>query len=187
MDTKKLLDILDIIQEANYPKEHEHFGGAHLIVTNKQPRKDFREDYPGDVVVVTPDASELSWLVFQLKEVYDDELDYLNKYGFYPGLGNAMNNMLQRKSTLKEVMLYTVLQSVLFWIISPEIPKKEEIIRDLLEEKAGPVPEPEDDGLTIGQILRANEEGRPIAENRNQAMHEWMGKAMGKETGIKDK
>jgi len=64
---------------------------------------------------------------------------------------------------------------------------RKEMILDLLEDRAGPVPKPENDGLTIGQILKAIEEGRPIAENRNKAMHEWMRKATGKETGIKDK
>ena len=188
MDTKKLLETLGMINSGHYPKKHMHFGGANLGLTNK-PVKPLPEDvdwlthsrHHNDIWVVSDHADELSWLVYQLKEVFWDELDYMNKYAFYPGLGNAMNDMLQRKSTLKEIMLYTVLQSVLFWFIPPEIPKKEEIILDLLEEKAGPVPEPEDDGLTIGQILKANEEGRPIAQNRNKAMHEWMRKAMGKE------
>lgn len=188
MDTKKLLETLETIKSGKYPKKHMHFGGAHLGVTDK-PVKPLPEDvdwltharHHDDVWVVSDHADELSWLVYQLKEVYMDQLNYYNKFEFYPGLGNVMNEMLQKKSTLKEIMLYTVIRSILFWIIPPEIPGKEEIILDLLEEKAGPVPEPEDDGLTIGQILKANEKGCPIALNRNKAMHEWMRKAMGKE------
>jgi hypothetical protein len=188
MNTVKLLETLEIIKRGDYPKEQRPFEGADIVITD-QPVEPLPEDanwllrgrHDNYVWVVTDHVSELSWLVYQLKEVFWDELDYFNKYAFYPGLGNTMNEALQRKNTLKEIMLYTVIQSILFWIIPREIPKKEEIILDLLETKAGPVPEPEDDGITIGQILKANEEGRPIAEDRNEAMRGWMKKAMGKE------
>jgi len=187
MNTQKLVDTIGKISNGDYPAKHEPFGGAHLLIADKAPKtyteEDGHEYYRriDDVHVVSSYTNELSWLVYQLKEVFWEELDYMNKIFFYPGLGDAMNEMLQKKSTLKEIMLYTVIQSVLFWIIPPEIPKKEEIIQDLIVEKAGSVPEPEDDGITIGQILKANEEGRSIAEERNKAMHDWMEKAMGKE------
>ncbi|MFA5434504.1 MAG: hypothetical protein WC372_00500 [Candidatus Neomarinimicrobiota bacterium] len=187
MDTKKLLEILDMIKDGTFPKKHKYFSGAHLIITNEEPGKEAREDSPGLVFVVSPHASELSWLVFQLKEVHHDELDYLNKYGFYPGLGRCMNGAMAKKNTLKETMYFTAFQGLLFWIYPPLLRDRKEMILDLLEDRAGPVPKPENDGLTIGQILKAIEEGRPIAENRNKAMHEWMRKATGKETGIKDK
>ena len=174
MDTKKMLDTVKTINKKNYPKKYEYFAGADLLIVG-EAEPNMSEAY---VWVVTNYPAELSWLVYQLKEIFWDELDYLNKFAFYPGLGNVMNEGLKNGDSLKEIMLHTVLQALLFWIIPPETRTKEEMVMKMLEEKAGPIPKSEDDGLTIGQILKAIEEGKPIAENRNKAMHEWMKKAM---------
>lgn len=172
MNTQKLLETIETIKRKSYPKEYEEFGGAELIVTND---KNYT-GHEGDTVVYTNYNYELSWLVYQLGNVYHDEIDYMNKYAFYPGLGDAMNEGILRKDSLKEIMLSTVIQSILFWIIPLEMKTKKEVIFDLLEEMAGKVPESEDDGITIGEILKANEAGKPIARDRNSGMHEWMSK-----------
>ena len=185
MNTQKLLDTIETIKNDNYPVEFKHFGGAHLGITNK-PVEPLPKDadwlthsrYDDDVCVVTSHAAELSWLVSQLQGVFSDEIDYMNKFTFYPGLGNAMNEGLLHKKALSEIMLFVIIQSILFWIIPPNLRTKKEMIMDMLVEKVGPIPEPEEDNISIGQILRANEEGKSIAEDRNSAIHNWINNAI---------
>ncbi len=174
MDYKKMLDILEKIKNEDYPTKYEHWGGAHLIITDDKSRV----DDSGVVFVVTDYASELSWLVCELMAVHEEELDYLNKYGYYPGLGRCMNTALAANCTLKETMFFTAFQGLLFWLYPPEIREDRKSLLDIMEEKIGPVPELEDDRISIGQILRSIEEGHPVATDRNKAMHEWIKKAM---------
>lgn len=188
MDAQRLLDTIKTINSRKIPNNDVFWEGADLVITTKEPEPPTEKDdwliharYNRIVFVVTPRALELSWLVIELREIFSDEIDGINKMVFYPGLGNVMNEGLKKRDSLKTIMLHTVLQALLFWIIPPETRTKQEMVMKILEEKAGPVPTEEDDGITIGEILRAIEEGRPIAENRNKAMHNWMQKAMGKE------
>ena len=78
----KLEILKNKIDSGDFPKNFEHFGGANLIITDDK----HRNHYPQDIVVFTENAGSLSWLVFELKQIFNSELDYINKYGFYTNI-----------------------------------------------------------------------------------------------------
>ena len=100
----KLEILKNKIADGNFPKNFEHFGGANLIITNDKNRN----HYPQDIVVFSENAGSLSWLVFELKQIFNSELDYINKYGFYTNIGNLMNSYLSDGHNLEETMLFVV-------------------------------------------------------------------------------
>lgn len=89
-------DILNSI----FPIKSELFAGANLIITS-DPNRTFHE---GDIVVVSKFATKISWLVFRLKEIFKDEIDYLNKYDFYPFLGKIANNEIMKGHDLQTIL-----------------------------------------------------------------------------------
>jgi hypothetical protein len=92
------------IKKGKFPTEFPHFGGANLIITDDSKRK----GYEHDVVICSEHASALSWLVFQLKEIYNSELDYINKYDFYPYIGELIQSSLNANDELIQTMLFVV-------------------------------------------------------------------------------
>ena len=101
---KEIKQLKDIINSGQFPKELSHFGGADLIITN-DPNRSFRE---GTVVVYTEHAAALSWLVFELKKIYDSKLNASNKYGFYPYIGELIQASVKAYDDLFETMLFVV-------------------------------------------------------------------------------
>ena len=100
----ELSELKLIINTGKFPKEFSHFGGANLIITD-DPNRNFRE---GTVVVYTEHASALSWLVFELKKIYDSKLNASNKYGFYPYIGELIQASVKAYDDLFETMLFVV-------------------------------------------------------------------------------
>ena len=102
--TAALLVLRETINEGKFPRIYDHFGGAGLIITNN-PNRNHHE---GDVLIITPHASALSWLVVKLKHIYESKLDYLNKYDFYPSIGKYLQASITASDDLFETMLYVV-------------------------------------------------------------------------------
>ena len=100
----KLEILKNKIADGNFPKNFEHFGGANLIITNDKNRN----HYPQDIVVFSENAGSLSWLVIELKNIFNSELDYINKYDFYTNIGNLMNSCINEELNLKDTMLFVV-------------------------------------------------------------------------------
>jgi hypothetical protein len=92
------------IKSGQFPTDFPHFGGANLIITN-DPKRNFHE---GDVVILTDHASALSWLVVELKRIYDSKLNSLNKYDFYPYIGELIQASVNANDDLFETMLFVV-------------------------------------------------------------------------------
>lgn len=72
------------------PKRKERFVGADLAVSDKPV-----EVHPSDVLVVTKYPYELSSVVFELRDRLKGYIDYLNKYEFYPRLGEAASRCIE--------------------------------------------------------------------------------------------
>jgi uncharacterized protein YsxB (DUF464 family) len=100
----KIKTLKDKINSGQFPSHFPHFGGANLIITNDTQRN-FRE---GDIVVCSEHASALSWLVVELKIIYESDLNYENKFNFYPYIGQLINNTLKRQELLFETMLHVI-------------------------------------------------------------------------------
>jgi hypothetical protein len=101
---RKLEILKDKIANGEFPKNFEHFGGANLIITDDKNRN----HHTHDVVVFSENAGSLSWLVIELKNIYDEEIDYMNKFEFYTNIGNLMNSYLSDGHNLEETMLFVV-------------------------------------------------------------------------------
>jgi hypothetical protein len=92
------------IKKGSVPKSSPHFGGANLIITNDSTYL----GYDQDIRIFTENASELSWLVFELKEIFEDQIDSLIKYKFYPSIGIAINEAIEHKKELIDTMLFVI-------------------------------------------------------------------------------
>jgi hypothetical protein len=97
-------ELKEKIKSGKYPRRYRHFGGANLIITD-DPNRNYHD---GDIVVCCEHAGSLSWLVEQLKQVYFSELDYANKYIFYPRIGIHMQQALNSNSSLPDAMLKVI-------------------------------------------------------------------------------
>jgi hypothetical protein len=83
-------------------KNQEEWGGANLVITGDEARKDqLNKDYPSDLVVLTPHFRELSWLVNTL--YYDEsiawQVDSSNKHYILHELGLAALEYLENNLT----------------------------------------------------------------------------------------
>jgi len=92
------------INSGTFPKNYPHFGGANLIITDDSSRK-FDERTQ---VIYTAHASALSWLIDELKTIYNAQLNSLNKYDFYPSIGELIQESVNANDDLFETMLYVV-------------------------------------------------------------------------------
>jgi hypothetical protein len=106
-----LLSLKDIINSGQFPTDSPRFGGANLIISN-DPNRNYHE---GDVVVYSEHASALSWLVVELKKVYDSKLNSSNKYDFYPCIGELIQASVNANDDLFETMLFVVDRIEMDW------------------------------------------------------------------------
>jgi hypothetical protein len=115
---EQLRTVRNKIFNNKYPKKHMEFGGANLIVTDQIDRN----FHDGDVLVYHPDAQSLSWLVYQLKSIFEDSIDAVNKYDFYGRIGEHFLECLNCEMTVRETMIYTIGWAEK-WIVDDEFPK----------------------------------------------------------------
>jgi hypothetical protein len=101
---RKLNDLIEKIENGKFPTEFPHFAGADLIITN-DPKRNFHE---GDSVIYSDHAAALSWLIAELKTIYDAQLNWANKYDFYPVIGQLIKASVEDNDDLFETMLYVV-------------------------------------------------------------------------------
>ena len=105
--TNTLENLKENLSASNYPVNYPHFGGAGLIITNNPARN----SHEGDLVVYTEHAGAISWLIIQLKGIYEYALDYSNKYEFYQSIGQFAIEAIQSGQTLTEI-LHTITEKV---------------------------------------------------------------------------
>jgi len=79
--SKKLLD--DPIPTA------EEWGGADVVITARPPETQSGGFYPEPRFVITPNAIQLSWLFYQLRDIFLGLYDGTTKIEFFGRLANA--------------------------------------------------------------------------------------------------
>jgi hypothetical protein len=67
----------------------QHWGGADVVVTTEQPHYEPGGFYPEPRTVVTPHAGQLSWLFYQLRDIFFDLYDGNSKIEMFGRLANA--------------------------------------------------------------------------------------------------
>jgi hypothetical protein len=100
----EIKQLKNAINSGQFPKNFPHFGGAELIITND----DNRNFHEGDIVIYSEHASALSWLVIELKKIYDTKLNSSNKYKFYPYIGELIQASVNANDDLFETMLFVM-------------------------------------------------------------------------------
>lgn len=100
----KLTELKNLITQGKFPNKYPEFGGANLIITSNSKRN----FHDGDIVVYSEHAPAISWLVIELKKIYDSDLNYLNKYDFYPYIGELINRKLITQELIFETMLHVI-------------------------------------------------------------------------------
>ena len=109
---EKLDRIKKIIRyKQNIPKSNELFGGANLIIIKDDYSiydKDHNEKYLQDFVIRTRFCEELSWFIFELKDIFSETIDSLNKYEFYYLIGETINKSFSQKKNIYEVISDTL-------------------------------------------------------------------------------
>jgi len=93
-----------IIEMEEIPQSEKVFAGANLIISDDQNRMKKEQD----ILVVTDNPKQLSWFVFKLKEIFLNDIDYMNKYAFYPDIGNLLNSAISKELPLKNQMIYVL-------------------------------------------------------------------------------
>ncbi len=99
-----IIKLKTFINSGKFPIDYPHFGGANLIITN-DPNRNFHSD---DLVVYTDHAAALSWLVVELKKIYDSELNYRNKYDFYSYIGELIQASVNTNDDLFDTMFFVI-------------------------------------------------------------------------------
>jgi hypothetical protein len=112
----------DIAKEASAIKE---WGGADVIISNQLDKNterwlgdqpliiSFQTREPRRRVVITEYSKELSWLFYELKQIFTEKIDYILKYDFYGSLAQSALDYLEKNKDSKDLktFLLTVLNS----------------------------------------------------------------------------
>ena len=108
MKQTKLNELRELIKKNEVTKLSKStplFGGADISIVSKTPN--INDGFYGSPqFVITKYSKELSWLIFQLKEIFKDDLEYMNKYPFYGHLAERANKSISMNSDdLKKILL----------------------------------------------------------------------------------
>lgn len=97
----------DVVIRKELDEETKRWLGESAIVIGLQ------HSDPRRRAVITEYSKELSWLFYQLKDVFSHEIDYVSKYDFYGLLAQAAINYLDEneESKNKESLLLSVLNA----------------------------------------------------------------------------
>jgi hypothetical protein len=99
----------DVNKNKGYKKGMRLFEGAGLIITGNVDH----EKMENAIVVKTNQAFELSNLIFKVKEIFKDKLDYFNKYEFYERLGKVANQYLNNNSDDNYLLLIAIIDEAI--------------------------------------------------------------------------
>ncbi len=106
----KLLRELIVAQDVSKLSENtENFRGADIIVSDDPecPSSNGWSDY---IRVITPFCREVSWLILQLKDIFREELDFVNKYHFYGAMAEAANTAIKKDSNNRNAVLVAMIE-----------------------------------------------------------------------------
>src|SRR5687768_10565175 len=89
--------------------------GADVRITS-DPHHKPRHWLDNDVVILTRHAKPLTWLIFELRDLFSPWVDASNKHGFYGALGQAASDYIakhQPEATDHRPLLAAVLEAAL--------------------------------------------------------------------------
>lgn len=124
--SEKIVNLkLDVASE-NYSLDGiSEWGGADVMIRSQMDSnaEEWTQDQPMVVslqsseprrrVVVTEHSIQLSWLFNQLRDAFEDKVDYVSKYDFYGSLAQAAIDYIAQRKDKPDVkeLLYAVLDA----------------------------------------------------------------------------
>jgi hypothetical protein len=132
------IDLLNRLEEAiaqgMIPSDDDHFAGAGLVISD-DPNRNHEGD---DVFVCLPTAGQISWVVRQIKEIFDGDLDHLNKLTFYPELGRAAQRANEDGASTNTIARAIVEEAKNYWSNRPlSVPTTLDRIQEQLKDADG--------------------------------------------------
>lgn len=106
-------------------KSVREWGGADVIIRNKLTPDveswvgnepfviSFQNNEPRRRAVITTYSKELSWLFYQLRDIFSVEIDYISKYDFYGMLAQSAMDFIEENNSFEcKELLLKVLKTV---------------------------------------------------------------------------
>lgn len=127
LSSKSLKELKNVIDRKEYFLESNcirDWGGADVIITSKNIKTkndniviSSQKSAPKTRLVVTKHSKELSWLFYELKNIFQKELDYISKYDFYGLLAQKALDYLEQfgDPTDPKPLLIAVLKRAKAW------------------------------------------------------------------------
>lgn len=92
----------------------ELFCGAGIIISDKEVPNSMGGWYE-KILVVTPYAKELSWLIERIRDIYGNLINLDNKEPFYGSLADAANRYIKTgDGSMKGLLIYVIGEAVMF-------------------------------------------------------------------------
>lgn len=120
MESKIIEDIEELqnrIESGNYIQEIDmikEWGGADVMISNQMTKRiqewsgsqpftiSIQRTIPKRRVVITPFSKELSWLFYQLRDIFRGKIDYISKYDFYGLLAQSAIDYIETHKNREE-------------------------------------------------------------------------------------
>lgn len=105
---EKIKKLREVIFQNTIPKSTKLFAGANLIITTEKNSPydiNHHKKYPQDIVIRSSHCYEISWIIFQLKEVYKKDINSNNKYEFYPLIGGIIKMGFENNYPLQKIYM----------------------------------------------------------------------------------
>ena len=106
--TEDIVNNLLLLKEMVLLRESEKFkkewAGAGVIVTSNK-----EDNRKADVKLITKHAKPISFLLYKLKDIYKDYIDYSNKHEFYSYIVNIVDKEeMEKEEDSRKVLVYII-------------------------------------------------------------------------------
>ena len=88
-----------ILEIEQIPESNKLFGGSNLIISDNPNRSKKKHD----ILVITNNPKEISWFIFQLKDIYVN-----NERHIYRLIGDLLIEAISNKIKLKDQLVYVI-------------------------------------------------------------------------------
>jgi len=99
-----LLLLKEMVLLGEFEKFKKEWSGAGVIVTSNK-----EDNRKVDVKLITKHAKPISFLLYKLKDIYKDYIDYSNKHEFYSYIVNIVDrDEMEKEEDSRRVLVYII-------------------------------------------------------------------------------
>jgi len=99
-----LLLLKEMVLLGEFEKFKKEWSGAGVIVTSNK-----EDNRKVDVKLITKHAKPISFLLYKLKDIYKDYIDYSNKHEFYSYIVNIVDrDEMEKEEDSRKVLVYII-------------------------------------------------------------------------------